>query len=178
MPFAENSFDRIFCFGVLQHTPDVKKSIECLYNVLKPGGELIIDFYPYNGIWTKLNAKYMLRPFFKKMNHERLLAVIDKHVDLMIAMSRFFNKLKIGAFINRFIPVCDISSTLPENLTPDERREWVKLDTFDMYSPQHDSPQKRRTIEKYFLDLNMQNIVCKTVLYDQNLKVTYCKGIK
>ena len=178
MPFAENMFDKIFCFGVLQHTPDIKNSIESMYKLLKPGGELILDFYPYNGFWTKLNAKYLLRPFLKKMNHERLLTLIDKHADWMIALSSFFNKLKIGALINRFIPICDIPATLPKNLTPQERREWVKLDTFDMFSAQYDHPQKRETVEKYFQDLGMQNVVCKTILYNQNLKVTYCLGVK
>ncbi len=29
----------------------------------------------------------------------------------------------------------------------DFRREWVRLDTFDMYSPAHDGPQKFATVE-------------------------------
>ena len=46
MPFFLSSFERIFCFGVLQHTPDVKKAFFELPKYLKPGGRLAIDVYP------------------------------------------------------------------------------------------------------------------------------------
>ena len=178
MPFAENSFDKIFYFGVLQHTPDINKSIECMVKVLNPGGELVVDFYPYNGFWTKINAKYLLRPFLVKMKHERLLQLIDAHIDWMIALSHFFNKIKIGFLLNRLIPVCDISSTLPENLPTAEKREWVKLDTFDMFSPKHDNPQRKNVIERYFKKCGMNSISCHTNVYMNNLKVTFCKATK
>jgi ubiquinone/menaquinone biosynthesis C-methylase UbiE len=178
MPFAENSFDKIFCFGVLQHTPDVKKSIECMFRLLKPGGELVIDFYPYNGFWTKVNAKYMLRPFLKKMNSQQLLKLIDKNAAWMISLTELFNKIKVGKILNRFVPICDISSTLPENLSAEERREWVKLDTFDMFSPAYDRPQKKINIRNYFVQLGMKNIECKTINYDKSLRVSFCRGTK
>lgn len=43
---------KVFCFGVLQHTPDVNKSVQCLAEMVKPGGELAVDFYPIRG-WCK-----------------------------------------------------------------------------------------------------------------------------
>ena len=58
--------------GVLQHTPDFEASVKALIKKAKPGGEIVVDFYPVNGWWTKLNAKYLLRPFIKRLSHARL----------------------------------------------------------------------------------------------------------
>lgn len=38
LPFADNSYDVIFCNHVLEHIPDDKKAIQELYRVLKKGG--------------------------------------------------------------------------------------------------------------------------------------------
>lgn len=57
LPFADNRFDRTFCLGVLQHTPDFEASVHALVRKTRPGGEIVVDFYPIRGFWTKLNAK-------------------------------------------------------------------------------------------------------------------------
>ncbi len=77
MPFPDGSFDKVFCLGVLQHTPDFEASVRALVAKAKPGGEIVVDFYPIRGWWTKLNAKYLLRPFTKRMSHDRLLKLVD-----------------------------------------------------------------------------------------------------
>src|ERR1700720_1812532 len=40
MPFRPQSFDRLFCFGMLQHTPSPSRAFAALPAVLKPGGAL------------------------------------------------------------------------------------------------------------------------------------------
>jgi SAM-dependent methyltransferase len=178
MPFADNSFDKVFCFGVLQHTPDFKRSVKCLIDKAKPGGEIIVDFYPVNGWWTKIHAKYLLRPWTKKMSHEKLLKKIDKNADRLIRLYHFFDKLKIGKLVNRFLPVCDIKGTLPQNLTKEQLREWVVLDTFDMFSPEHDHPQKISTVKKWFEEFGTEVTFSGFISYSGNAKVAVVKGIK
>jgi SAM-dependent methyltransferase len=176
MPFEKESFDKVFCFGVLQHTPDFKKSIQCLVELVKPEGELVIDFYPIKGWWTKLNAKYCLRPFTKKMEPQKLLNLIERNIDWMITVSRFFNKAGLG-FLNRFIPICDIKNTLPAGLSEKELREWAILDTFDMFSPEYDNPQPIKTVIKWCEESGLKNVQGKYIKYGGNSGIVV-KGIK
>jgi len=155
MPFRNDSFDKVFCFGVLQHTPDFKDSVKCLVDKVKPGGELVVDFYPIKGWWTKIHSKYLLRPFTKKMSHEKLLGKIERNADRLINLYQFFDKIGVGKAVNRFLPVCDIKNTLPENLSPEQLHEWVILDTFDMFSPEHDHPQRVKKVKKWFEEFGM-----------------------
>ena len=49
LPFASDSFDASFSFGVLAYTPDPKKSFSELVRVTKPGGKIGIWIYPKSG---------------------------------------------------------------------------------------------------------------------------------
>jgi SAM-dependent methyltransferase len=178
MPFPDSSFDKVFCFGVLQHTPDFKQSVKSLIDKAKPGAEVVVDFYPIRGWWTKIHAKYLYRPITKKMPLEKLLNKIDKNADRLIQLYNFFDRIKIGRIVNRFLPVCDIKGTLPKNLSTKELREWVVLDTFDMYSPEHDHPQRISTVKKWFEEFGMQVTFADFMTYAGGLQVAIVKGIK
>lgn len=178
LPFAPHQFDKVFCFGVLQHTPDFRKSVQCLTGMVKPGGELIVDFYPIRGWYTKIHSKYLLRPITKKMNHDKLLNWIDSNVDRLITTYRFFDNLAIGKIANRFLPICDINGTIPKQLDKETLREWVVLDTFDMFSPSFDNPQRLKTVEKWFDEFGMKNIKGAVIKYGEGNEVTVVRGIK
>ena len=149
LPFPEGRFDKIFCLGVLQHTPDFEASVGALVSKAKPGGEIVVDFYPIRGFWTKLNAKYLLRPFTKRMDQERLLGWIDRNADRLIAASRLLDRTGLGV-LRRFLPVVDIQGTMPPGLSGHQLREWVVLDTFDMFSPAFDNPQRIKDVAAMF----------------------------
>jgi 2-polyprenyl-3-methyl-5-hydroxy-6-metoxy-1,4-benzoquinol methylase len=177
MPFADNSFDKVFCIGVLQHTPDFKKSVFSLASKIKPGGELVVDFYPITGWWTKIHAKYLLRPFTKKMSNEKLLRRIDRNANRMIAGYRFFDKIRLGKIFNRFIPVTDIKHTVPAGLDKKDFRDWVVLDTFDMFSPAYDKPQRIATVKKWFQEAGLRVTFAGFIHYDMG-RAAVVKGIK
>ena len=178
IPFAPAQFDKVFCFGVLQHTPDFKKSVKSLVEMVKPGGELVIDFYPIKGWWTKINAKYIFRPITKRIKKETLLRMIVANVGWMMGLYRFFATIGIGKLVNRFIPICDIDNTIPSGLTKQELRDWVILDTFDMFSPEYDNPQQLKTVKKWAEEFGLKNVKAEMISYDKDQWVSVVKGVR
>jgi SAM-dependent methyltransferase len=148
LPFPDGSFDKVFCFGVLQHTPDFEKSVEVLVQKAKSGGEIVVDFYAVRGPWTKVHAKYLLRPLSRRLSHHRLLRIIEANIDWLIGAATILARSRLGV-LNRFLPLVDLR-TLPPHLSADERREWAVLDTFDMFSPAHDHPRRVQTVAEMF----------------------------
>ncbi len=149
MPYPDESFDKVLCRGVLQHTPDFAQSVRALVSKAKHGGQVVVDFYEIRGWWTKVNAKYMLRPFTRRMSNDRLLGLIDRNLDWMIAVHDTLVKTPLR-HLTRFLPLVDIAGTFPTDLTPEERREWALLDTFDMFSPEFDNLQRTRSVVRMF----------------------------
>jgi SAM-dependent methyltransferase len=141
MPFPDATFDKVVCLGVLQHTPDFDASIKALVSKLKPGGEIVVDFYPINGWWTKIHAKYIFRPLTKRMSRMKLLQLIEENINWMMRLEHRINRLGLG-FLSRFLPVVNITGTIPKYLSRIEKREWAILDTFDMFAPEYDNPQR------------------------------------
>jgi ubiquinone/menaquinone biosynthesis C-methylase UbiE len=45
LPFKTDSFDLVYSWGVLHHTPDTQQAIKEVYRVTKPGGEICVMLY-------------------------------------------------------------------------------------------------------------------------------------
>ena len=177
LPFEDYQFDKVFCFGMLQHTPDPKRTMECLADMTKPGGELIVDFYPCKGWYTKIHAKYLLLPFTHKIDHQKLLHWIENNIDGLLQLYKGLHSLKLGIF-TRFLPLVDIYKVLPSGLSAEQEKEWAILDTFDMLSPQYDKPQKMEDVKRWMVESGLNISFAGNIEYDEKHIVSVVKGIR
>jgi SAM-dependent methyltransferase len=148
LPFADNSFDKVFCLGVLQHTPSFSDSVAALISKVRVEGEIVVDFYPIKGWYTKLHSKYLLRPLTKRLSKPLLLMLIRLNIRWMLASFDLLCALRLGA-LTRFIPITDVRG-FPRSLSPTQRREWAVMDTFDAFSPEYDNPQRVQDVARMF----------------------------
>jgi SAM-dependent methyltransferase len=157
MPFKEEFFDKLFCFGVLQHTPDVRKAFLLLPRYLKSGGKLVIDIYARCSFIRQLTiTKYWIRPLTKRMKSEILYKIISNYMNIIWPTSKILHKLPYGIEINRRLLIADYRGII--DLQEEILKEWAILDTFDMLSPAFDSPQTIESVKQWFIDAHMSNI--------------------
>jgi ubiquinone/menaquinone biosynthesis C-methylase UbiE len=80
LPFQNNSFEILYSFGVLHHTPDIEKSLREAHRVLKPSGELWLAVYHKNSIfyWASLYLKdHIIGKGYKKRTFEERLSMVE-----------------------------------------------------------------------------------------------------
>jgi SAM-dependent methyltransferase len=146
MPFPPHSFDRVFCFGVLQHTPSPSRAFAALPPMLKAGGALCADIYKVSFWRTIAQTKYWVRPFTRRMNPDRLYARVRRWVDFMWPLANIIRRLPKGYAINWRLLVADYSFL---GLQGQMLKEWSYLDTFDMLAPRYDRPATRETFRRW-----------------------------
>lgn len=148
LPVRPEAFDYVYCLGVLQHTPDVKRAFRALVPPVRLGGALAVDVYPK--LWqTVASAKYWVRPLTTRLRQDRLFRLIERLLPVLFPLSRALGRVpKVGRKLRQLIPVSNYAGIYP--LGPAQLREWALLDTFDMLSPKYDQPQTARTLRGWF----------------------------
>jgi SAM-dependent methyltransferase len=158
MPFAKHIFDRAFCFGVLQHTPDPRKAFFCIRDYLKEGGAVAVDIYLKDFFRWVLPFKYWVRPFTRGRNPEKLYKGVKRYVDTMWPLARIIRRIpRIGPTLNWKLLVADYSQHLPQ-ADDAALKNWAYLDTFDMLSPMYDYPQTVGKLRRWFKDAGYTSI--------------------
>jgi SAM-dependent methyltransferase len=153
MPFREEYADRLFCFGVLQHTPDPRRAFLSLPRHVKPGGSIVADVYAKTFSTYLLSTKYWVRPLTRRIAPERLYRWTRRYVDVMWPVARLVRRIpKIGKPLNWRLLIADYSDWISED---EVLREWAYLDTFDMLAPRYDSPQTLETVKGWCREANL-----------------------
>ena len=162
MPFRRSSFDKVFCLGVLQHTPDVERSFRTLPAYLRTGGSIVTDVYDKrSGLLGVLEFFYRtyfwVRPITRRLPAKMLYSIVSRYIKLMWPVARLINKIpRVGPKINRMLLIVDYRGRY--SLSEQMLQEWSILDTFDMLSPAYDQRQTIDTFRSWFQTSPLKDI--------------------
>jgi ubiquinone/menaquinone biosynthesis C-methylase UbiE/uncharacterized protein YbaR (Trm112 family) len=123
LPFKDETFDFVYSWGVLHHTPDPPKAFQQLPRLVKQGGKLMIFVYAkYNKAYLKTTFAY--RKITTRLPQKLLLKLCYIAIPLY-----YVGKIPaIGPFITRIL--------LPVSVRPPTHM-WRVCNTFDLYSPEY-----------------------------------------
>ena len=167
MPFRDNTFDKVFCFGVLQHTPNVKKSFFSIVSKLKLNGKIAIDVYRKHKFLSLIfnsktrpetRTRFWIRPFTKNMNEKKLYKIVSLYIKILWPICSILNYLPFGNYLNWLLCIADYRKAKSGiKINKDKYLDWAILDTFDMLSATYDSPQTIDEVKKWFIELNFSS---------------------
>jgi len=138
LPFDDGSFDVVYSFGVLHHTPNTQQAIEEVYRVLKPGGRIIIMLYHKRSVHVWLGAP-LYRFSSKYKNHS--LSLSDDWVRVydgdMNPLGKAYRKSDVKAMFSRFkyfsTTLCDpVRKRYPDFLNSMNQQYLARLTGFWM----------------------------------------------
>jgi ubiquinone/menaquinone biosynthesis C-methylase UbiE/uncharacterized protein YbaR (Trm112 family) len=156
LPFAKEIFTFAYSLGVLQHTPDPKKSFDSMIPFVSPCGFVCVDLY-WKRLRTMLHTKYLLRPITTRMNKEKLFSIVERYTPKLLRISNLFITIPLfGKPLSRLIPVANYRGVY--KLTSKEQIEWSILDTFDWFSPTYDNPETPSTLKTWFANHDFKKV--------------------
>jgi ubiquinone/menaquinone biosynthesis C-methylase UbiE len=116
LPFADGSFDHVYSFGVIHHSPAPERIVREIYRVLRSGGTLTVMLYNRSSI-----NYYVEIMFLRKILKWCLLPAF---MPRLIAAATGFDRWKLEGHRNRLLR--------NKRLT---REEWISMNTDGPFCP-------------------------------------------
>lgn len=162
LPFRPGTFDGCYCIGVVQHTPDPKRTLRCLAEMIKEGGKIGLFIYEIRRWWTLYYSKYWVRPLTTRMKPESLLRLIKVSMPVLFPLTEVLYRIPYVSRVSGFIiPVSNYvgyNCGTAKGLSMRERYRWALMDTFDMLAPAYDQPQTLEEVEPVLTDAGIVNL--------------------
>ena len=157
IPFKAESFDRVFCYGVLQHTPDPRRAFMSLAQFVRPGGKIAIDCYIKSPLFTRWTSKYLWRWMTTRMSTRRLFNIVEWYVPKWLPIdTRLASIPWAGRRLVGVVACWNYTGMLP--LSSKEIVSWAILDTFDALAPKYDYPQTLDEVRHWFEESHFSDV--------------------
>jgi len=163
IPFPERSFDYVFCYGVLQHTPNPRGAFLHLVRYMKPGGKISVDCYRRTFRLSRgfrpnrWSSKYLYRWLTARLPVGILRRIVEWYVPRWLPVDDFCGRIPVlRSVVPLLVPCWNYRGILP--LSAEQRKAWAVLDTFDALSARYDKPQRTEDIRSWFQEAGLADI--------------------
>jgi ubiquinone/menaquinone biosynthesis C-methylase UbiE len=130
LPFDDETFDHVYSFGVLHHSPKTQAIVAEMHRVLRPGGTFTVMLYNRSSINYYIEIMLLRRAF--------RLMLYPNFMPKLIAKVTGFDEWKLAGHRQRLIKSRSIS-----------REEWVSMNTDGPYCPLAKVYNKREAAELF-----------------------------
>jgi SAM-dependent methyltransferase len=160
-PVKPRAFDRLFCFGVLQHTPDPRASFRSLAQLLRPEGLIAVDCYRELSTRRWWTSYYRWRWLTTRMQPAlvRLLCRIWVTASWPIVTTLWRLPGDGGRNLARYVFLIRDSFRRKQlKVTPRFEREWAVMQLVDQLTAHYDQPQTVEAVRAWFDEAQLTEI--------------------
>lgn len=161
IPLRKESFDKIFCMGVLQFCPDVEGAFRSMLPFLQPGGEIVVDVYEKWKTFPPL--KTFVRPFTKRIGAEKLYKLLSLTIPPAFELKKAIHRVPaLGPPLSNLVPIGPLSHVdRGLNYTDEELKQVKILSALNMLSPAFEHPQRMEDVERWFAQSKLVEVELK-----------------
>jgi 2-polyprenyl-3-methyl-5-hydroxy-6-metoxy-1,4-benzoquinol methylase len=163
IPFVKASYDYVVCLGVLQHTPDPEASIRSLWEMLKPGGALVIDHYQWK--WRIVlpppigQALGLYRKIILRLPRKSRVGVVKMLTDFWFPWHwKFRDSWFMSRILRRLSPVIFHYPYISLN-GREQYYNWALLDTHDSTTDFYKHYRTPKKIRVFLENLGAKGII-------------------
>jgi SAM-dependent methyltransferase len=148
-PFRPATFDLVFSFGVLHHTPDTRQAFMQLPGLVKPGGKLAVFIYARRSEpgHSATEIKERLSDQYRKLTSRLPHGLLHALSHLAIPLYDLKMLPKLGPLVDTVIET---------SMHPNWRLRV--LETFDWYSPKYQWKHTNDEVRQWFSDAGLRVI--------------------
>jgi uncharacterized protein YbaR (Trm112 family)/2-polyprenyl-3-methyl-5-hydroxy-6-metoxy-1,4-benzoquinol methylase len=146
LPFREQTFDLVYSWGVLHHTPDPRRAFEGLVDFAKEEGDVSVKIYR-----KRPAPAAFIESMIRKVSLHLPLRALYNLSYLAVPINWFYWKL------GRFIP--GLGKAIQGTIRVDPNWRISHIDTFDWYHPQYQFHFPMEEVESWFAQKGLSDIV-------------------
>ena len=102
LPFADESFDVVTCYGVIHHTTDTARAIDEIFRVLKPGGQLRLMVYHRNSVIYRVKFPYW-RVMWREVRGKTQQEMVNRVDGILNPLGKVYSKAEVRELTHKFV---------------------------------------------------------------------------